>query len=153
MKDYAGTLLMVSLTTLVGIACYATTARGANERVIIEKMRREIVSDTRAIRGLQVELRTRARLPQLERWNDQVLKMSAPAAGQFMRSPVQLISLVMPQKPMRPEAPVLRFALAPAEPTSEPKVVQAKFELEERPASLVRAAYPETSADSALGEP
>jgi hypothetical protein len=45
--------------------------------------------------------------------------MSAPAAGQFMRSPVQLASLVSPQRPeTTPEAaPALRYAIAPAAPS------------------------------------
>lgn len=153
MKDYAGTLMMVALTTVVGIGCYATTAHGANERVAIEKMRREIVADTRAIRDLQVELRTRARLPQLERWNDQVLKMAAPAAGQFLRSPVQLVSLVTPAVPKVMPEPTLRFALAPAVPEAPSAVVQARYEAEDEPAKLVRASYPAPAPEPVMGEP
>lgn len=157
MKDYAGTLLMVVMTTLIGIGCSSAVTHGASQRSGIDDMRRSIVSEARAIRDLEVELRTRARLPQLERWNEQVLKMSAPAAGQFMGSPVQLINLVTPPKPVAPAVPELRFALAPAEPERLGNVVQARFEIDTETAEdaklgIVRAAYPASEPSATLNE-
>jgi hypothetical protein len=150
MRDYAGSALMVAITTLVGIGCYAASAHGAAQRDAIQKMRRQLVADTRAIRDLEAELRIRARLPQLERWNQEVLKMSAPAAGQFMRSPVQLASLVSPPKPDTP-GPTLQYALAPATPEdaaaparpapARPVVVQAGYKAE--PARILLTGFSE----------
>lgn len=158
MKDYAGTLLMVVLTTFIGIGCSSAVTHGASQRSAINDMRRDLVAETRAIRDLEVELRTRARLPQLERWNEQVLKMSAPAAGQFMRSPVQLINLVTPPKPVQPAQPALRFALAPAQPQALGAVVQARFELARLPtktaeAGVVRVAFPSATRPAELNAP
>ena len=36
--------------------------------------------------------RTRAGLPELQRWNDAVFQLAAPQGGQILRSPVQLAS-------------------------------------------------------------
>jgi hypothetical protein len=170
MKDYAGTFLLVLLTTVIGIGCYGAATHGTSQRSATDDMRRQLVAEARAIRNLEAELRTRARLPQLERWNDQVLKMSAPAASQFMASPVQLINLVTPPAPTVPAEPQLRFALAPVAPESAGKIVQARFVLDEREpnlagATVVRAAYPaatltrdlqetiDASVQHSLGEP
>jgi len=123
---------MVAITTLVGIGCYAASAHGAGQRDDIQSMRRQLVSDVRAIRDLEAELRTRARLPQLERWNEDVLKMSAPAAGQFMRSPVQLASLMTPKAPAD-SGPRVQYAVATEAPvealtdTTTPKLLLAGF--------------------------
>ncbi|GGI93348.1 hypothetical protein GCM10007973_32010 [Polymorphobacter multimanifer] len=157
MKDYAGTALMVALTTIVGIGCYGATAHGVAQRAEIESMQRKLVADGRAIRDLQVELRTRARMPLIERWNDDVLKMSAPQAGQFMRSPVQLVSMIAPELEPGPEpgpgpegnalpsAPQMRLAITPEAPGPGARVVQAALvdaPATEAPATLLRASYP-----------
>jgi hypothetical protein len=151
MRDYAGSALMMAITTLVGIGCYSATAHGASERDAIQKMRRQLVADSRAVRDLEAELRIRARLPQLERWNDEVLKMSAPASVQFMRSPVQLASLVNPAKPEAPAAetaPALQYAVTPAQPAapSAATVVRVRLDatpLATPPARLMLTGFPD----------
>ena len=47
----------------------------------------------RDIRQLQTELGTRASLRQLERWNSDVLALSAPKANQYLRSEESLAAL------------------------------------------------------------
>jgi hypothetical protein len=146
MRDYTGTALLMAITVLVGIGCYGATTHGVAQRDAIQKMHRQLVADARAIRDLEAELRTRARLPQLERWNDEVLKMSAPAASQFMRSPVHLASLVSPPAPeAAPEtAPSLRYAIAPATPAAPaaagPTLVQARPQAPDREPARLRLA-------------
>jgi len=166
MRDYAGSAILMAITTLVGIGCYTAAAHGAADRDAILQMKRQLIADGRAIRDLEAELRTRARLPQLERWNDEVLKMSAPAATQFMRSPVQLASLINPEKPADGEAgPTLRYAITPATPAAPAAgptaaVVQVRTTINEdsAPARLVLSTYatPATApieADAAVGAP
>ncbi len=94
MRNYTGLALMIFTTMAAAAGCYTINLKVSAERSGIETLRRQLVVDARSMRDLQAELRTRARLPEMQRWNDQVLKMSAPAAGQFMRSPVQLASFV-----------------------------------------------------------
>ena len=52
----------------------------------------EIARDAEAMRALDAELHTRARLPQLQSWNDSALLMSAPAPAQMLAAPAQLVA-------------------------------------------------------------
>lgn len=97
MTNYAGSALMLVVTTAVIVGSYTVNLKVSAERGAVEKLRRQLVVDARTMRDLQAELRTRARLPQMQRWNDDVLLMSAPSAGQYLRNPVQLASFAMPE--------------------------------------------------------
>lgn len=90
MRSYAGTVMMLVTTMVAAVGCYTINLRVSGERAEVEALRNQLVADAREMRNLQAELRTRARFPELQRWNDNVLQMSAPAAGQFLRSPVEL---------------------------------------------------------------
>src|SRR3546814_16806742 len=56
-------------------------------------MSREITQARRDIRSLQTEFSARSNLAQLERWNGEVLALSAPTSAQFVSSEAQLASL------------------------------------------------------------
>ena len=90
MRNYAGSAMMLVTTMVAAVGCYTINLKVSSERAGVEALRTQLVADAREIRNLQAELRTRARFPELQRWNDNVLQMSAPVAGQFLRSPVQL---------------------------------------------------------------
>lgn len=64
-------------------ALYTVSLGVASERTRLEDLDRQIASTERDIRQLETELGTRASLRQLERWNGEVLALSAPKAGQF----------------------------------------------------------------------
>lgn len=72
------------------LAFYMVSLRVAAERSAVEKLEHRIASNMGAIRQLQSELGTRERLPQLERWNADVLALSAPKAGQYLDGAVEL---------------------------------------------------------------
>ncbi|KAB7644467.1 hypothetical protein [Polymorphobacter fuscus] len=136
MRHYAGSAMMLLVTTAVIVGSYTVNLKVSAERAQVEKLRRTLVADARNIRNLEAELRTRARLPEMQRWNDNVLMMSAPAAGQYLRSPVQLAGFVpLPAA----EAPVRNAVTAPV-PATAPSVA----------APIVRAAY---RPDPARAEP
>lgn len=65
-------------------ALYMISLQVATERGRLEEIDRKIAAATRDIRQLQTELGTRASLRQLERWNAEVLALSAPGAEQFL---------------------------------------------------------------------
>lgn len=94
MSHYAGTALWLLVTLTAAVGSYTVNLKVAGARSEVADLRERLVADTRAIRNLEAELRTRARLPEMQRWNDEVLKMSAPAAGQFLASPVVLAGFV-----------------------------------------------------------
>jgi len=71
-------------------ALYMISLQVASERGRLEDIDRKIAAANRDIRQLQTELGTRASLRQLERWNADVLALSAPGAQQFLASEASL---------------------------------------------------------------
>lgn len=143
---YAGSALMLAVTMAAAIGSYTVNLRVSGERAEVERLRKRLVADARDIRNLQAELRTRARLPEMQRWNDSVLQMSAPAATQYLQSPVQLASFGgAPAAPAAAAQPDVRYAVttpAPVAPITAP-VQRAAY----RPAD--RAAPPVAAPDAA----
>ncbi len=105
MTKYWGSILASLVTLAVLVGCYTLNLTVSAERASVERLKLQLVADARAIRNLEAEVRTRARLPEMQRWND-VLQMAAPAAGQYLRSPLQLAAYGAPA-----EAPTLRYAV------------------------------------------
>lgn len=78
-----------SVAWVVGVAIAATflyiiSLQVATERGRLEAVDRKIAATKRDIRQLQTEMGTRASLRQLERWNGEVLALSAPGAEQYL---------------------------------------------------------------------
>ncbi len=144
MRNYAGSAAMLLVTIAAAIGSYTVNLRVSGERAAVEGLRQRLVADAREIRNLQVELGTRARLPELQRWNDSVLQMSAPAANQFLRSPVQLASFGAPAG--NAAAPALRYAVTTpnAAPAPAAPVEQTAYPAAAAPADaghVVRASF------------
>lgn len=110
MKTSFGSAALVGLALSSAMAFYAVSLHVAAERAGTEKVRLATAADLRAIRLLQAELRTRARLPELQRWNEQVMAMVPPKPGQFLGSPLMLADYRRPDA----EAPAVRFVAAVA---------------------------------------
>lgn len=72
MRHYAGSAVMLLVTTAVIVGSYTVNLKVSAERAEVERLRRTLVADARSIRDLEAELRTRARPPQIQRWNDDV---------------------------------------------------------------------------------
>ena len=149
MRHYAGSALMLVVTTAVIVGSYTVNLKVSAERGEVESLKRGLVADTRQIRDLQAELRTRARLPQMQRWNDEVLMMSAPAAGQYLRSPVQLAGFAVPEAVPEtlPQAAMIRAVTPPAIQPAQaaaPLIVRAAWRASPpptAPARVVNAAW------------
>jgi hypothetical protein len=75
------------------LGCYLMSSRVAAERNRLADVERSIASTQRDIRALETEFDTRANLAQLQRWNGDTLKLSAPTAAQYVRDDAQLASL------------------------------------------------------------
>ena len=141
MRNYAGTVMMLVTTMVAAVGSYTINLRVSGERAEVEALRNQLVADAREMRNLQAELRTRARFPELQRWNDNVLQMSAPAAGQFLRSPLELASYAA--APAAPSPGVVYAVTAPdvATPATAPLVEVAYREAPAPAARLIRAGY------------
>lgn len=83
-------LIAAALASVMG--CYTISLHASTERAGVDDARQRIARDMGDIRLLQAELRTRARLPELQRWNEQVLALAPPHAEQFLDNPVMLAS-------------------------------------------------------------
>ncbi len=141
MRNYTGTAIMLAGTMALAVGCYSLSLRVSGERAAVERLKGKLVADNRAIRTLEAELRTRARMPELQRWNDQVasMQMKAPVAAQYLHGAVQLASftgkaLGEAGKPAGDGAATLHYAVGGEAPQAAPAPVVL-----DRP--LVRAAY------------
>ena len=159
MRHYAGSALMLIITMAAAIGSYTVNLRVSSERAAVDQLRKRLVADAREIRTLQVELRTRARLPEMQRWNDGVFQMSAPAAGQYLRSPVQLASYGA--EPVLPMAkPDLQYAVTGPATVTVPTsgIVTASYAAPAAPATgseaarLIRAGYTAAPKSNGLGD-
>lgn len=79
---------------VVVLGCYMVSLSVANERNKLARMNLKIAMAERDLRALGTEFDTRANMVQLERWNGEVLSLTAPTAAQFVRDETQFASLV-----------------------------------------------------------
>lgn len=78
------------------LGCYLVTQRVAGERRQLASTERDVLHGIRDVRELEVEIETRGRLSQLERWNSEVLALSAPSPRQYLHGELQLAALDQP---------------------------------------------------------
>jgi len=171
MRNYAGSAMMLVTTMVAAVGCYTINLKVSSERAEVQELRMQLVADAREMRNLQAELRTRARFPELQRWNDNVLQMSAPAAGQFLRSPVELASYAAAPTAPRPgivyavttpetadtvTAPLVTVAYeaAPAAEAAAPRLIRAGYAVPQRsPAPVVELGPPRRAPEADTAPP
>ncbi|WP_076072594.1 hypothetical protein [Sphingomonas montana] len=95
----------VAAVATAALGCYLVTQRVAGERHALAKVEHRILLSQREIRRLGTEIETRGRLSQLERWNTDVLALSAPRSGQYIDGELQLASFNHPAVPAIDSAP------------------------------------------------
>lgn len=127
---------------IVAPGCYLVSSQVASERTHVEALERAIAKAHKDIRGLETEFDTRANLAQLERWNGEVMRYTAPTPAQFLPGDAALAQLrplegdglaeryaamVVPQGvPVSVAGPVTASdAVATAVPTAKPAVIVA----------------------------
>ena len=74
------------LCVSVILGCYLMSSRVAAERNKLATIESSIARTQRDITALETEFDTRASFAQLQRWNGDTLKLSAPTAGQYIRT-------------------------------------------------------------------
>jgi hypothetical protein len=92
------------------LSCYMLSLRVAAERAELANLDERIIATRQAIRALQTELGTRGRHQQLEAWNADLLALSAPAAGQYLDSNLQLARFDVRQRGLDEQAAEIRLA-------------------------------------------
>ena len=88
----------------------------AAERKTLDKTTAQIAAAHRDIRALETEFDTRANLAQLEQWNGDTLRLTAPVAGQYLTDEAALASLDL--RHAEPGAPDVQMAslVVPSQP-------------------------------------
>ena len=119
MRQYLSALFWIMGTTAVVAGAQVVTTRAAAERRAVTRLNIALVENKVRIRELEAELRTRAGLPELQRWNDAVFQLSAPQTGQILQSPVQLVAYAARPEPQAPAAPTVQFAIAEDGPAAK----------------------------------
>lgn len=83
----------VAVVASAATGLYLISLQVAAERGKLEAVEVQIAQAQREVRQLQTEMGTRASMRQLERWNGDVLALSAPKASQFVQTGAQLVAL------------------------------------------------------------
>jgi hypothetical protein len=103
---------------IVAPGCYLVSSQVASERARVEALERAIAKAHKDIRGLETEFDTRANLAQLERWNGEVMRYTAPTPAQFLPGDAALAQL----RPLEGDGLAERYA-AMVVPEGVPDVV------------------------------
>lgn len=107
------------------LAFYMVSLRVSAERSAVAQLERQIASNLMSIRQLNSELGTRERLPQIEKWNADVLALSSPKPHQYLDGAVELAAFATDRQPAMNAQ--LRQAVLQSEqrPATTADVVQA----------------------------
>ena len=151
------------LCVSVILGCYLMSSRVAAERNKLAAIESSIARTQRDITALETEFDTRASFAQLQRWNGDTLKLSAPTAGQYIRNDaelaqvdfnaptptngpqVQTAAAVIPSAPAMPTdvadaaAPAVPVAAAPAKMKAAVAMVSAPVGAKLQPAAAKTA--------------
>lgn len=109
------TVVWVAGVASAALGCYLVSLRVASERAQSVRLDHQLAAVQQDMRHLATELGTRSRLVQLERWNADVLALTAPKAGQYLTGEMQLASLAVPgADAAAPATPAAQALQAPA---------------------------------------
>jgi hypothetical protein len=128
---------------VAALGCYLVSQRVAAERADLAKVETAIMIGERQIRALETEIGTRAGMKQIERWNVDVLALTAPKSAQFVTDDTQLAALVQPVQPAMDAPAVVQVAAIDDDdaPAMAPHITRASYE-----APIARRAVPEPEA-------
>jgi len=123
----------LAIAVIAALGFYLVSLQVSVERKKLEHVNREIAQAQDDLRSLQTEFSTRANLAQLERWNGDVLALTAPTAAQYMANGQQLAALgsgdvggadVQMASLVIPTLPVMSAPAEDAAPAAEPQPTQ-----------------------------
>jgi hypothetical protein len=134
------------LCVSVILGCYLMSSRVAAERNKLAAIESSIARTQRDITALETEFDTRASFAQLQRWNGDTLKLSAPTAGQYIRNDAELAQVDF-NAPAPAAGPQVQTAAAviPSAP-----VMPAEVAVAATPAAPVAAAQAKMKAAVAM---
>jgi hypothetical protein len=102
-RGWASTAWLVAGTLAVALTSYSLSLKVANERRELDRVARQNRALEGELKALDAELRVRMRMPQLQRWNDNVLGLLPISASQYLESPVRLADYGRPPAAALPQ--------------------------------------------------
>lgn len=117
-RGWAATAWLVTGTLAVALTSYSLSLQVSNERRETERLQRQNLLLESDLKALEAELRVRMRMPQLQRWNDDVLGLVPISATQYLVDPLQLVRY---GKPLPGELADVQLAVRdvlPADPSA-----------------------------------
>lgn len=124
----------------------------AAERKKLDKTTAQIAAAHRDIRALETEFDTRANLAQLEQWNGDTLRLTAPVAGQYLTDEAALASLDLRHAQPGEAGPQMASLVVPSRPTGLATVQATTPAIRILPATAMREASAEPSLAGAVAE-
>jgi hypothetical protein len=158
----------LAVCVIVALAFYLVSLQVAVERKKLDTVDSQITQAHQDIRALQTEFSTRSNLAQLERWNGEVLALTAPTAAQFIPNvatlaslnttepgdaKVEMASLVIPSLPTMAPPPDATGAASTPPPVSEPQMAPAPVALASNDPAPGRIADPVKAAVQHVVQP
>lgn len=127
-RNWLSTSLMLGFTMAAALTSYMVSTKVSGERAEVEALQRKNAAITSELKALDAELRVRSRLPQLQRWNDEVLGLMPISAQQYLNVPAQLAAFGSAPD-TRQQAPAsagngLSYAIAKPQPAQQPMLQQ-----------------------------
>lgn len=143
----------VASVAVAATMLYLISLQVASERGRLEAIDKKISSTKREIRQLQTEMGTRASLRQLERWNGEVLALTAPGAGQFLNDERALGSVDRSNVGSPPRiAPMVAVAATQNEPAPPPSIVEQIASVA-TPAPVIKLSKQDRAVQKAMDMP
>lgn len=144
----------VASVAVAATMLYLISLQVASERGRLEAIDKKISSTKREIRQLQTEMGTRASLRQLERWNGEVLALSAPGAGQFLNDERALSSVDRGTLGATPRsAPMVAVAATQNEPAPPPPSLVQQIASVATPAPPLKLTKQDRAVQKAMDMP
>ena len=134
-KSFKSVVCVAGVAT-AALSCYMVSLQVASERSDVAALEARIIAARQEIRSLQTELGTRGRMQQLERWNAEVLALSAPVSGQYAENEVSLARFDMRQQSLEERT---RVQLASADASTQPAPQAAAPQAAPQAGALPRA--------------
>lgn len=138
-RGWASTAMLVAGTLAVALTSYSLSLKVAGERRETERLARQNKALEDDLKALDAELRVRMRMPQLQRWNDEVLGLVPISATQYLTSPLHLANYGKPLETGLPRVQLAVRDLAPVPAPVKPRLVAAEV-TPQRPAVIPVAA-------------
>ena len=130
-RGWASAAWLIAGTLAVALTSYSLSLKVSGERRETERLARQNSALEAELRALDAELRVRMRLPQLQRWNDDILGMVPISATQYLADPLYLANYGKPLPGDVPALPGVRLAIRDVPlvpPAARPMLVPVRAE-------------------------